>query len=68
MPVDDNNKISPDDLPTIFQIAIAQETNALSIESLHTLFTKQQIQIEELEQVLKVQHEILKDIIDEMAK
>jgi|TARA_R110002073_G_scaffold128043_1_gene273717 hypothetical protein len=67
MPVDEDNKITADDLPTIFQIAIAQETNARSIESLHTLFTKQQIQIEELEQVLKVQHEIIKDIVNELS-
>ena len=67
MPADKNNKITAEDLPTIFQIAIAQETNAHSIESLHTLFTKQQIQIDDMRETIRVQHEIIKDIVDDMT-
>ena len=36
-------KINEDDLPSLFQITIAQEANAKSIEALHDLFERQQL-------------------------
>ena len=48
------------DLPTLFQVAVAQESNAQSIESLHALFLKQQEMIEHLQK----QNEGMKSLID----
>lgn len=48
------------DLPTLFQVAVAQESNAQSIESLHALFLKQQEMIEHLQN----QNEGMKSLID----
>jgi hypothetical protein len=48
------------DLPTLFQVAVAQEANAQSIESLHALFLKQQEMIEHLQK----QNEGMKSLID----
>lgn len=48
------------DLPTLFQVAVAQESNAQSIESLHALFLKQQEMIEHLQS----QNEGMKSLID----
>jgi len=48
------------DLPTLFQVAVAQETNAQSIESLHALFLKQQEMIEQL----RKQNNSMKNLID----
>ncbi len=48
------------DLPTLFQVAVAQEANAQSIESLHALFLKQQEMIEHLQK----QNNGMKNLID----
>jgi|TARA_R100000781_G_scaffold8459_1_gene7644 hypothetical protein len=48
------------DLPTLFQVAVAQEANAQSIESLHALFLKQQEMIEQL----RKQNNSMKNLID----
>ena len=62
------------DLPTLFQISVAQETNAQSIESLHTLFNKQQEQIEFLlsqlsshRQLIDVQQQIIDELVQHMS-
>lgn len=70
MPIDENRdhiKINPDDLPTLFQVSIAQESNANQIESLHDLFQRQQNEIDSLKETLKAQHEVLKRIVDDMV-
>jgi len=67
MPIDDDkSKIEPDDLPTLFQISIAQESNATQLESLHILFQKQQQEMDAIKETLKAQHQILKKMVDNM--
>jgi hypothetical protein len=51
------------DLPTLFQICVAQESNAQQIESLHTLFQKQQITIDHLKEIIDAQQRVLDDLI-----
>jgi hypothetical protein len=58
------------DLPTLFQISVAQETNAQSIESLHTLFNKQQEQVEFLLSQLSIHRQLIEQqqfVIDELV-
>ncbi len=47
------------ELPTLFQIGVAQESNAQSIESLHTLFMKQQEQIDHQNTIIQNLRELL---------
>ena len=58
------------DLPTLFQISVAQETNAQSIESLHPLFNKQQEQVEFLLSQLSIHRQLIEQqqfVIDELV-
>tara|TARA_R110002020_G_scaffold113233_2_gene260176 strand:- start:8145 stop:8354 length:210 start_codon:yes stop_codon:yes gene_type:complete len=63
------------ELPTLFQIGVAQESNAQSIESLHTLFLKQQEMIEHqsdiiqsLRELLDAHQSLLEDIVGQIKK
>ncbi len=56
-------KINEDDLPNLFQITIAQEANAKSIEALHDLFERQQQEIDYMKETIGLQHEILEKLI-----
>lgn len=58
----------PDDLPTIFQLVLAHESNSQHLESLHELFQKQQMEIDYIKETLNVQHEILDMIIEKVQK
>jgi hypothetical protein len=58
------------DLPTLFQIGLAQEANAQAIESQHTLFEKQQKQIDHIytqlnnfRTVIDVQQQIIDELV-----
>ena len=63
------------DLPTLFQVAVAQESNAQSIESLHALFLKQQEMIEHLQNqnegmklLIDAQQTIIEGIVQESSR
>ena len=56
-------KINDEDLPNLFQITIAQEANAKSIEALHDLFERQQQEIDYMKETIGLQHEILEKLI-----
>lgn len=51
------------DLPTLFQLTIALESNSNQLESLHELFQRQQIEIDLIKETLQIQHEILDMIV-----
>ena len=51
------------DLPTLYQIAVAQESNSMHIESLHAMFEKQQIQIDNLKTLIDAQQGLIDDLI-----
>ncbi len=55
-------KIDEDDLPSLFQLTIAQESNSNQLESLHTLFEKQQQEIDIMRETIGTQHEILVEL------
>ena len=67
--------LNPEDLPTIFQIAVAQEYNNESIEklddylnSLHDLFQRQQKQLDWLKEAISTEHDIIADLIKELKE
>ena len=59
--------MNPEDIPTLYQVAIAQESNSQHLESLHDLFTKQQSQIDYLMQTLNIQGEVI-DLLNKELK
>jgi hypothetical protein len=50
------------DLPTLFQIASAQESNAQHLEVLDTILETQQGEIERLKRIINVQQDLLDEI------
>tara|TARA_R110002020_G_scaffold64430_5_gene170990 strand:+ start:6371 stop:6556 length:186 start_codon:yes stop_codon:yes gene_type:complete len=56
------------DLPTLFQICVAQESNADHIESLHTLFQKHQIEIDNMKEVINAQQDVINEIVKQYLK
>ena len=56
------------DLPTMFQIAIACESNRETIESLHNLFQRQQQEIDGFKQVINAQQDLLDELVRHIQK
>ena len=50
------------DLPTLFQIATAQESNGQHLEILDTIVETQQGEIERLKRIINVQQDLLDEI------
>jgi len=50
------------DLPTLFQIASAQESNAQHLEVLDTILETQQGEIEKLKRIINVQQDLLDEV------
>tara|TARA_Y100001951_G_C11273299_1_gene260194 strand:- start:957 stop:1145 length:189 start_codon:yes stop_codon:yes gene_type:complete len=50
------------DLPTLFQIATAQESNARQLETLGKVIEFQQGEIEKIKKILDVQQDLLDEI------
>lgn len=60
--------IEPHDIPTLFQVAVAQETCQLEVESLHELFQKIQTKLDYYDELLKAQGEIIEILYQEVRK
>lgn len=56
------------DIPTLFQVAVAQETCQREIESLHQLFQKQQTIQDHLHEILRSQGEVIELLYKEIKK
>ena len=50
------------DLPTLFQIAVAQENNGHHLELLDNIVETQQSEIEKLKRIINVQQDLLEEI------
>ena len=50
------------DLPTLFQIASAQESNAQNLEVLDNIIESQQVEIERIKRIMNVQQDLLDEI------
>lgn len=50
------------DLPTLFQIATAQESNGQHLEILDTIVETQQSEIEKLKRIINVQQDLLDEV------
>jgi predicted transcriptional regulator len=50
------------DLPTLFQIASAQESNARHLEVVDNIIESQQVEIERLKKIINVQQDLLEEI------
>jgi len=50
------------DLPTLFQIATAQESNGQHLEILDTIVETQQGEIERLKRIINVQQDLLDEV------
>ena len=50
------------DLPTLFQIATAQDSNARQLEALGNVIEYQQKEIEKIKKILDVQQDLLEEI------
>ena len=50
------------DLPTLFQIATAQESNGQHLEILDTIVETQQGEIEKIKRIMNVQQDLLDEI------
>ena len=50
------------DLPTLFQIATAQESNGQHLEILDTIVETQQGEIEKLKRIINVQQDLLDEV------
>ena len=50
------------DLPTLFQIAVAQENNGHHLELLDNIVETQQGEIEKLKRIINVQQDLLEEI------
>ena len=51
------------DLPTLFQIANAQESNARQLEALGKVIEFQQTEIEKMKKLIMAQQDLLEDIM-----
>ena len=61
-------KINPEDLPTLLQVAVAQESCQIEIESLHSLFQKQQALLDYVMEVVREQGEVIDLMYKETKK
>tara|TARA_R110002020_G_scaffold149756_2_gene326185 strand:- start:3232 stop:3417 length:186 start_codon:yes stop_codon:yes gene_type:complete len=55
--------IKEEDLPTVFQLTLAQESNSNQVEALTEIVQAQQVEINLIKETLQIQHEILDMII-----
>jgi hypothetical protein len=55
--------IKEEDLPNIFQLTLAQESNSNQVEALTEIVQAQEIQLNLIKETLQLQHEILDMII-----
>lgn len=55
--------IKEEDLPNIFQLTLAQESNSNQVEALTEIVQAQEIQLNLIKETLQLQHEILNMII-----
>tara|TARA_R110002020_G_scaffold433115_2_gene643209 strand:- start:2861 stop:3079 length:219 start_codon:yes stop_codon:yes gene_type:complete len=60
--------IEPHDLPTLFQVAVAQENCQIELETLHDLFQKIQTKIDFMDEILKAQGEIIEILYQEVRR
>jgi len=51
--------LKEEDLPTLFQISVAQESNSKQLEAVTEIVKHMQIEINMIKETLQIQHEIL---------
>ena len=55
--------IKEEDLPTIFQLTLAQESNSNQVEALTEIVQQQQVEINLIKETLQIQHEVLELLV-----
>tara|TARA_R100001530_G_scaffold37502_1_gene29127 strand:+ start:578 stop:778 length:201 start_codon:yes stop_codon:yes gene_type:complete len=55
--------IKEEDLPNIFQLTLAQESNSNQVEALTEIVQAQEIQLNLIKETLQIQHEVLELLV-----